>query len=50
MTGNARQMMHWSRIPYLDASIVGDHKVVWEINRHQHFMVLGRAWQVTRRE
>ncbi len=39
---------HWSRIPYLDAARVGDHKVIWEINRHQHFMVLGRAWQVTR--
>ena len=37
---------HWSRIPYLDAARVGDHKVIWEINRHQHFVVLGRAWQV----
>ena len=39
---------HWSRIPYLDAAVVGDHKVIWEINRHQHFFVLGRAFQVTK--
>jgi hypothetical protein len=38
---------HWSRIPYLDADVVGDHKVVWEINRHQHFYVLGRAYRLT---
>ena len=42
-------MWHWSRIPYLNANLVGDHKVVWEINRHQHFFVLGRAFQVTGR-
>src|SRR5262245_41334849 len=23
---------HWSRIPYLDPAIVGDHKVIWELN------------------
>lgn len=38
---------HWSRIPYLNADLIGDHKVIWEINRHQHFFVLGRAFQVT---
>jgi hypothetical protein len=40
---------HWSRIPYLNADVVGDHKVIWEINRHQHFFVLGRAFLVTQR-
>jgi hypothetical protein len=39
--------LHWSLIPYLDAAVVGDHKVVWELNRHQHFVVLGRAYQIT---
>ena len=38
---------HWSRIPYLNASAVGDHKVIWEINRHQHFYTLGRAYQAS---
>ncbi|MEO5817803.1 MAG: alginate lyase family protein [Gemmatimonadaceae bacterium] len=41
--------IHWSRIPYLDADLIGDHKVIWEINRHQHFFILGRAFQATRR-
>ncbi|MEO8620408.1 MAG: alginate lyase family protein, partial [bacterium] len=48
--GNVRApRQHWSRIPYLNADVVGDHKVIWEINRHQHFYVLGRAFQVTHR-
>jgi hypothetical protein len=46
-TGRRSPRVHWSRIPYLDTRVVGDHKVVWEINRHQHFVVLGRAFQVT---
>jgi hypothetical protein len=41
--------IHWSRIPYLDAELIGDHKVIWEINRHQHFFILGRAYQVSGR-
>lgn len=39
--------IHWSRIPYLNADLIGDHKVIWEINRHQHFFILGRAFQAT---
>ena len=38
---------HWSRIPYLDPAVVGDHKVLWEFNRHQHFVTLGQAWAFT---
>lgn len=36
----------WSTIPYLDPSC-GDHKVIWELNRHQHWMALGRAYWLT---
>ncbi|MBL8983174.1 MAG: hypothetical protein JNL26_13370, partial [Gemmatimonadetes bacterium] len=25
---------HWSRVPYLDPAVAGDHKRVWEVNRH----------------
>ena len=35
--------MHWSRVPYLDPAI-GDHKIIWELNRHQHWVKLGRAY------
>ena len=40
-------LMFWDAVPYLDPAC-GDHKVTWELNRHQHFLVLGRAYQVTR--
>jgi hypothetical protein len=35
--------VHWSRVPYLDRAI-GDHKVIWELNRHQQWLALGRAY------
>lgn len=38
---------HWSRVPYLDPKKVGDHKVTWELNRHQWLVTLGRAYQAT---
>jgi hypothetical protein len=47
VAGKRSPRIHWSRIPYLDAAVVGDHKVVWELNRHQHFFVLGRAYRLT---
>jgi hypothetical protein len=34
---------HWSRVPFLEPSS-GDHKVVWELNRHQSWLSLGRAY------
>jgi hypothetical protein len=36
----------WADVPYLDSSI-GDHKVIWEINRHQYWLQLGRALWLT---
>ena len=33
----------WSRVPYLDPAC-GDHKIIWELNRHQHWLALGRAY------
>jgi Heparinase II/III-like protein/Heparinase II/III N-terminus len=35
---------HWSRLNYLDAAVTGDPKIVWELNRHQHFATLGQAY------
>jgi hypothetical protein len=35
--------MYWSRVPYLEPAC-GDHKVVWELNRHQSWLSLGRAY------
>jgi hypothetical protein len=36
----------WADVPYLDPAM-GDHKVIWELNRHQHWLRLGRAWWLT---
>ncbi|MBI2221880.1 MAG: alginate lyase family protein [Acidobacteria bacterium] len=36
----------WATVRYLDPAI-GDHKVTWELNRHQHWLVLGRAAWLT---
>lgn len=42
--------VHWSRINYLDSGIAGDKKIVWELNRHQYFSTLGRAYWCTASE
>lgn len=47
VAGRRAPARHWSRIPYLDPTVVGDHKLVWELNRHQHFVTLGQAYWYT---
>ncbi|MEZ5286657.1 MAG: alginate lyase family protein [Vicinamibacterales bacterium] len=44
--GRTAPRRHWSRVPYLSPRI-GDHKVIWELNRHQHWLTLGRAYWLT---
>jgi len=36
-------------IPYLDFDKVGDHKIVWELNRHQHLILLAQAFRLSGR-
>jgi len=36
----------WADVAYLDPGC-GDHKIIWELNRHQHWLVLGRASWLT---
>jgi hypothetical protein len=38
---------YFRRVPYLDFDRVGDHKAVWELNRHQHLVVLAQAFLFT---
>ena len=33
----------WYQIPFLDFNQVGDHKIIWELNRHQHLVALAQA-------
>jgi hypothetical protein len=44
--GRRAPILHWASVPYLEASC-GDHKIIWELNRHQHWLVLGRAFWLT---
>lgn len=36
-------------IPYLDVRRAGDHKVIWDLNRQQHLVVLAQAFLFTGR-
>lgn len=36
-------------IPYLDCRRAGDHKLIWELNRHQHLALLAQAWRLSGR-
>ncbi len=38
---------YFRRIPYLDAARAGDHKLIWELNRHQHLVTLAQAYLFT---
>jgi hypothetical protein len=46
VNGGGAPKAFWATIPYLDP-VYGDHKVIWELNRHQHFRALGRAFWLT---
>jgi hypothetical protein len=37
----------WFKVPYLDFGVVGDSKITWELNRHQHFITLAKAYRLT---
>jgi hypothetical protein len=43
-SGTRAPRRHWSRIAYLDPATVGDYKLLWELNRHQHLVTLGQAY------
>jgi hypothetical protein len=40
-------LLHWSQLHPLDPLGGGDPKVVWELNRHAHFVTLGQAYWLT---
>ncbi len=39
---------YFRRVPYLDAARAGDHKLIWELNRHQYLVTLAQAYLFTR--
>jgi hypothetical protein len=48
--GKRAPLKPWFKISFLDFSVVGDHKVTWELNRHQHLVTLAKAWVFTHEE
>ena len=47
LSGKETPRDYFRFIPYLDAQVAGDHKVIWEINRHQHLVLLAQAFVTT---
>ncbi|HVX67745.1 MAG TPA: alginate lyase family protein [Bryobacteraceae bacterium] len=44
VSGIATAPRYFRFIPYLDAARAGDHKLIWELNRHQHWVLLAQAF------
>ena len=48
--GKSAPRKPWFRIRYLNFEEVGDSKITWELNRHQHLVTLAKAYRLTGRE
>ncbi len=47
LRGIETDLVYFRRIPFLDTQRCGDHKAVWEMNRHQHLLVLAQAYALS---
>ncbi|HXE11830.1 MAG TPA: alginate lyase family protein, partial [Bryobacteraceae bacterium] len=45
--GKRSPLKPWHKINFFDFEQIGDHKVIWELNRHQHLVTLAKAWLLT---
>lgn len=50
VAGKRIPLKHWKQFDELDTAETGDKKIVWELNRHQHFFTLGVAYWLTKDE
>ena len=50
ISGKRSPMKHWKQFNELDSDETGDKKIIWELNRHQHFFTLGAAFWLTKDE
>lgn len=48
--GKRAPLKPWFKIDFLSSDEVGDHKIIWELNRHQQLVLLAKAWLLTRDE
>ena len=49
VSGKVSGTAYFRRVPYLNSAVTGDHKVIWELNRHQYLIALAQAWRFTQR-
>jgi Heparinase II/III-like protein/Heparinase II/III N-terminus len=45
--GKRSPLKPWHKINFFNFAELGDHKVTWELNRHQHLVTLAKAWLLT---
>ena len=50
VSGKRGLLKPWFKVRYLDYKEVGDAKVTWELNRHQHLVTLAKAYRFGREE
>jgi hypothetical protein len=50
VSGKHIPLKHWKQYHELDAEETGDKKIIWELNRHQHFFTLGVAYWLSKDE
>jgi hypothetical protein len=48
--GTETPLKYFRSIPYLNLTLAGDHKLIWEVNRHQHLVVIAQAYVLTGRD
>lgn len=48
LSGIETPLEYFRHIPYLDVSRAGDHKVIWELSRHQHLVLLAQEYCFSR--
>lgn len=47
LSGKQAPLRHWKHLTDLRPDDIGNLKVLWELNRHQHFFTLGLAYWLT---
>ncbi|MGH9345338.1 MAG: alginate lyase family protein, partial [Terriglobia bacterium] len=47
ISGKRAPNQPWYKIRFLQPDEVGDHKIIWEINRHQHLVTLAKVHLLT---
>ena len=50
VSGKHSPLKHWKQFDEFDSKETGDKKIIWELNRHQHFFDLGVAFWLTNDE